>query len=187
MKRSIFGIYYQISCATILYLTIGLDFAFAQSSLTPPTPEICDVNLSLLKSSDLSKNPNIVTADTVSPEGKTIPSLWWTNEQFPARLVTNWIADRSQKQIFLLVDTQYWNILDYLDRYRTIDKFGRVAQSYGYDLKICSIQKIVLANYSCELSVSTRTVQNTDNAATQNICQIWLNSNGQNGLSVQNK
>jgi hypothetical protein len=163
---------------TSLYVVIGLtDPTLAQSN-NPDTPVVCDVNLSLLKSisqgenfnDDLRKYRNIVTADTVSAAGTTTPSLWWINEQFPAKLVTNWIANRDQKQIHLLVNTQYWSELDYLDRYGTIDRFGRVAQSYGYNLTICNTQKIALAANS-----------------TENSCQIWLNSNGQIGLGVQSK
>lgn len=165
---------------------------FAQSSLAAATPEVCDVNLTWLKSNDIEGNPNIVTADTVSAEGTTVPSLWWTSEQFPAKLVTNWIANRNQKQIYLLVNTQYWNVLDYIDRYRTIDRFGRVAQSYGYNLKICNSQKISLARYTCD-SISAKgdpkdrppTTPNLGKSSTQNNCQIWLNVNGQDGMGVR--
>jgi hypothetical protein len=94
--------------------------------------------------------------------------------------VTNWVANRSQNQIYLLVNSQYWNILDYVDRYRTIDKFGRVAQGYGYNLKICNSQKIALADYTCDSTGDP----NIASSVTQNICQIWLNANGQNGLGV---
>jgi hypothetical protein len=131
----------------------------------------------------VGKDLNIVTADTVSPQGMTIPSLWWTSEEFPDKLVTNWVANRRQNQIFLLVNSQYWNILDYIDRYRTIDRFGRVAQSYGYNLTICNSQKINLAAYTCELTVDTSVVPTP---AHQNICQIWLNVNGQRDLGVLN-
>jgi hypothetical protein len=169
--------YHFIGCGTILSLILGSGcVTLAQSSVAPPTPEICDVNLTVLKSVDFSNDPNIITADTVTAEGMTAPSLWWTNEQFPPKLVTNWIANRSQNQIYLLVNTQYWNILDYIDRYRMIDRFGRVAQGYGYNLKICNNQKIALAHYVCDR-------QNT----TQNACQIWLNVNGQDGLGVNIK
>jgi len=152
----------------------------------PSTPEICDINITLLNSANVSANPNIVTADTASPKGTTVPSLWWTSEQFPAKLVTNWIANRSQSQIYLLVDTQYWNILDYVDRYRTIDRFGRVAQGYGYNLKICNSQQIALAGYTCDNLGNLSTKQHLAKATRQNTCQIWLNTNGQNnGLGVR--
>jgi hypothetical protein len=183
--------YRSIGCCASLYLTMGLScVTLAQSSLVPATPEICDLNLSLLKSADFNSDPNIVTADTVSAKGTTEPSLWWTNEQFPAKLVTNWIANRSQKQIYLLVNTQYWNILDYIDRYRTIDRFGRVAQAYGYNLKICNSQKIALAHYTCDsnpLEKNLPSSQHISGATSQYSCQIWLNANGQNGLGVQTK
>ncbi len=127
-------------------------------------------------------SPNIITADTVSAKGMTLPSLWWTSEQFPAKLVTNWIADRDQKQVYLLVNARYWNLLDYIDRYRTIDQFGRVAQGYGYNLKLCSSQKIVLARYSCNEIDSPK-----ERLSQQASCQIWLNATGQDGMGVQGK
>jgi hypothetical protein len=181
----------SIGYGTGLVFTLGLNcVVFAQSSLAPATPEICDVNLSLLKSVKLNSDPNIITADTVSPKGTTIPSLWWTSEQFPPKLVTNWVANRDRKQIYLLVNTQYWNILDYIDRYRTIDRFGRVAQGYGYNLKICNSQKIALAHYTCDAQIpnpSYAKPQYSDKVISQNTCQIWLNVNGQDGLGVQTK
>ena len=156
----------------------------AQPSIIPPTPEICDISLTAL--STANADPNIVTADTVSPKGTTVPSLWWTSEQFPAKLVTNWIANRRQNQIYVLVDTQYWNMFDYIDRYRTIDRFGRVAHDYGYNLKICNTQKIALAEYTC--SNPDRLTTSTPRKVTnQNPCQIWLNTTGQTGLGVSTK
>jgi hypothetical protein len=181
---------YHLTCqgSTILLLTIGLNHAtFAQSNSNPSTPGICDVNLTSLKSTDVSKDPNIVTADTASAKGTTVPSLWWVSEQFPAKLVSNWIANRSQNQIYLLVNTQYWNVLDYVDRYRAIDRFGRVAQSYGYNLKVCNGQKIALARYTCDSTTDPTTTQKPTSGATQNACQIWLNVNGQDGLGVNIK
>ena len=169
-----------------LSLTTGWSTTtLAQSLPMPSTPEICDVNITLLNSADVRADPNIVTADTASPEGTTVPSLWWTSEQFPAKLVTNWIANRRQSQIYLVVDTQYWNILDYVDRYRTIDRFGRVAQGYGYNLKICNSQQIALAGYTCNNLGNLSTKQHLAKATRQNTCQIWLNTKGQNGLGVK--
>jgi hypothetical protein len=184
---------------SIVWLTTSLSLSIgsscptvAQSSLTA-TPAICDVNLTWLKSNDIvNGDSNIVTADTVSARGTTVPSLWWTSEQFPAKLVTNWIANRQQKQIHLLVNTQYWNVLDYIDRYRTIDRFGRVAQSYGYNLQICNSQKIALARYTCDSILTSNDPQNIsrikqslDRNNTQNKCQIWLNVTGQDGMGVR--
>jgi hypothetical protein len=172
--------------STILYLMIGSNCAvLAQSTPMPSNSTICDINLTSLKPTETGTDPNIITADTLSPQGMTIPSLWWTSEQLPPELVTNWIANRRQNQIYLLVNTQYWNILDYIDRYRTIDKFGRVAQSYGYNLKICNSQKIALAGYTCE--ATGKSTNQKDPKVTPQSCQIWLNGNDQNGMGVQNR
>jgi hypothetical protein len=160
--------------ATSMSLCLSwLPATLAQPTVAPDTPEICEVNFNLLKA-DRRSDPNIITADTVSAKGMTLPSLWWTSEQSPPKLVTNWIANRRQQQVYLLVNVQYWDLLDYIDRYRTIDRFGRVAQGYGYNLQLCSSQKIVLARYSC-------------NPLDRASCQVWLNATGQSGLGVQGK
>ncbi len=156
--------------------------ALSQQNADLSTPEICEVDLSLLKSSDRGADDNIVTADTVSAKGMTLPSLWWTSEEFSAKLVTNWIADRRQHQVYLLVNTQSWNGLDYLERYRTLDRFGRVAQSYGYNLKICNSQKFRIGSYTCD-PIAPPTVDRS----TQHNCQIVLDTFGQTGLGVNNK
>jgi hypothetical protein len=163
----------KVAVAGVSLWLSWISATLAQPTVAPDTPEICEVNFNLLKA-DRRKDPNIITADTVSAKGMTLPSLWWTSEQSPPKLVTNWIANRRQQQVYLLVNSQYWDLLDYIDRYRTIDRFGRVAQGYGYNLQLCSSQKIVLARYSC-------------NPLERASCQLWLNTTGQSGLGVQGK
>ncbi len=168
-----------------LFLIVGFaQTGLTQSNLIPAPPPTCDLNLAVLKSTDIGKDRNIVTADTVSAAGTTTPNLWWTNEQFSSKLVTNWIANNSQKQIYLLVNTQYWNSLDYVDRYRTVDRFGTAARYYGYNLKVCNSQKIALAEYTCG-STTEAQLQQVSNP--NNNCQIWLNTTGQTGLGIQSK
>jgi hypothetical protein len=186
---------YAIAVGTSLLLTLNLTRAgLTQSNLIPPAPPTCNLNLASLKSVDSGKDQNIITADTATPGGSTVPSLWWTTEQFPDKLVTNWVANQNQKQIYLLVNTQYWNILDYIDRYRTIDKFGRAAQDYGYNLKICNSQKLALADYTCDstsglnlLGLESTTERRPTNQNNQNNCQILLHTNGQTGLGIKAK
>jgi hypothetical protein len=174
-----------IGCSC-LYLTLGLhSSALAQPSLIPSAPEVCQVDLAALKSIEPGTDANIVTADTASPRGTTSPSLWWPSEQFSSKLVTNWIADRTQKQIYLLVGAKSWHLLDYIDRYQTIDRFGRVAHSYGYNLNICDSQKIALARYTCDVAVAPTQAQATTAPTTPATCQIWLSSNDRNGMGVQ--
>jgi hypothetical protein len=177
MSRSIIN-----TLLTCHWLTIGLAVGTAGPAKsqfeTSAIPSLCDVNLNVLKS-DASPDPNIITADNASAAGSTIPSLWWTSEQSPTRLVSNWIANRSQQQIYLLVNNNYWNAMDYVERYRILNRFGRVARDYGYDLKICNLQKTTLAGYSCGALSSDMVVNNIPN------CQIWLNANStRSGMGV---
>lgn len=153
----------------------------AESRSLLETPTICDINFNLLKSNPDGEKLGIITADTVSAEGMTLPSFWWMSEQLPEKLVTNWIANRQQQQVYVLVNARYWNMLDYVEKYRTIDQFGRVAQGYGYNLRLCSSQKIVMASYSCN---STNNFQAN---LPRTSCQLWLNPGGQNGLGLQGK
>ncbi len=178
-----------IGCSVSIYLTLSSTYSSqAQSVPNAATPEICDVNLALLKTTAIGNDPNIVTADTVSPQGTTVPSLWWTSEQFPAKLVTNWIANNRQRQVYLLVNTQYWNILDYIDRYQTISKFGRVAQGYGYNLKICNALKIALASYICETNSPDPNIPpNSTSTTSRQTCKIWLNANEQTGIGIPSR
>ena len=79
-----------------------------------------------------------------------MPSLWWAKEQFDpfkGRLIINWFAYPQLKQIDLFVNWQLWTILDYLQRYRLIDKIGTVAREYGYALRVFNQQKQCLATY----------------------------------------
>jgi hypothetical protein len=146
--------------------------SIAQSSEST-TPNLCPIDLTLLQA---DRPKHIITADTISPTGTTLPSLWWTSEQFPRKLVTNWIANSQTKEIYLLVNLQYWNLLDYLDRYRTIDRFGQAARNYGYNyVRLCTSQKTPLARYTCSANASDKAIAS---------CQISLDSDGQNGLRV---
>jgi hypothetical protein len=184
-----------IVCGASLLFTVNIQSAgLAQSSLLPPTPATCDLNLAELKSADLGKDRHIVTADTASPAGSTVPSLWWTHEQFSTKLVTNWIANQRQKQIYLLVNAQSWNSLDYVDRYQTIDRFGRAAHDYGYNLKICNSQKVALADYTCgstgdptPTEVGLAPASGANQPQNSNNCQIWLHTTGQSGLGIKSK
>jgi hypothetical protein len=164
-----------------LAISLGLlPAARSQPRADSSTLDICTLDLSVLRSNDPTAGNNIITADMVSAKGMTIPSLWWTSEEFSTKLVTNWVADRRQNQIYLLVNTQYWNTLDYLDRYRAIDRFGRVAQGYGYNLKICNSQKIQIGSYACNINLPPSDGRSTP----QSNCQILLDNFGQTGLGV---
>jgi hypothetical protein len=92
----------------------------------------------------------IVTANSFSQTSMTVPSLWWSTEQFDqfgGRLVDNWLADSQEKRIDLIVNTQLWGIMTYLDRYSFVNSFGTVARSYQYNLRVFSQNQQCLALY----------------------------------------
>jgi hypothetical protein len=148
--------------------------ALAQQKADPTLPDICEVDLSVLKSDSKGIPAHITTADTVSLIKMTLPSLWWESEQSPPNLISNWVADRIQNQVYLVVNPQYWNILDYVDRYAFVDRFGRVSRGYGYNLRLCTDRKIVLAEYQCD-----KTTNSTS-------CRILMNAAGQAASKIQN-
>jgi hypothetical protein len=166
---------YSIAWIGSLCLSIDWEFtALAQQTADPTLPDLCEVDLSILKSDPKITPANIITADTVSLINMTLPSLWWASEQSPPNLISNWIADRTQNQVYLVVNPQYWNILDYVDRYAFVDKFGRVSRGYGYNLRLCTDRKIVLAEYQCAKIAKSTT------------CRILMNAAGQAASRIQN-
>jgi hypothetical protein len=142
----------NIACVlTILSLLIPqLTLAKTNSSFSSAScSEIKDQDLLSNDKTKLTEEP-LVTEQTISSQGLTVPSLWWAKEQFDpfnGRLIINWFAYPQLKQIDLFVNWQLWTILDYLQRYRLIDKIGTVAREYGYALRVFNQQKQCLATY----------------------------------------
>lgn len=109
------------------------------------------IQLELLENEELELNEqNIITADTISQEFLSIPSLWWAKQQFDifkGKLVRNWLAYPDQTRIDLVVNRQLWSLMNYLDRYRLINEFGTVSRGYGYNLRIVNQYAQCLATY----------------------------------------
>lgn len=111
---------------------------------------------------------NIITANTISQTGKSVPSLWWVNEQFGYRLVENWLAyPRNGEEtgtVDVIVNRQTWSLLDYLQRYEFLNHFGQVARDYGYNIRVFNRQQRLLGTYSCTSEPVA--------------CNLWLDSQG---------
>lgn len=117
-----------------------------------PKPSDDPLELELLKPDTLPTRPDIITGNTLSDTGIQTPSLWWAKEQFNevgGKLINNWIAYQNQKRVDLVVNRQAWSLLDYLGRYRFVNKFGTVARANKYDLRIFNQQGEPLATYTC--------------------------------------
>ncbi|NJL89098.1 MAG: hypothetical protein HC916_04300 [Coleofasciculaceae cyanobacterium SM2_1_6] len=110
------------------------------------------LELDLINQPDLALERGIITADTVSQEGITNPSLWWVRDQFGRQIVINWLIYPQEKRIDLVVDRQIWSFINYIEKYSLINHFAINAREYGYNLRIFNDQQLLLGIATCELS-----------------------------------
>ncbi len=110
------------------------------------------LELDLINQPDLALDRGIITADTVSQEGITNPSLWWVRDQFGRQIVINWLIYPQEKRIDLVVDRQIWSFINYIEKYSLINHFAINAREYGYSLRIFNDQRLLLGLATCELS-----------------------------------
>ena len=163
----------KISLLLLIYYFYPV-LAQAQTS-DIPVPSTAPLELNLIQQEKAPKRPDVITANTISPDGLTPPSLWWAKEQFAGKMLNNWIAYPTEKRVDLVVNRQLWTLLDYMDRYRFVNEFGNVARDFGYNIRVFNQQRTLLAAYTCNLS------SNLPN------CQIWLESSSQDSLRLRLK
>ncbi len=123
------------------------------ATTTVPKPSNAPLDLNLLK------NPNgVITANTISQSKLTIPSLWLAKYNFGNDLLDNWIAysatNTEPARVDLVVNQQAWILLDYIERYSFVNRFGSIARRFGYNLRVFNYQKERLATYTCNFSTS---------------------------------
>lgn len=155
-----------------------------------PTTEPLDVNV--LQAA--SPSSSVVTSTTISTTGLTIPSLWWVREQYVDqqasgdKLLENWIAypsqDRRPGRVDFVVNRQFWSLLNYLDRYTFLHKFGTAASSYGYNLRVFDNQATLVAAYTCDFRAVDPS-QLTLAPVADLPCSILLDSSGKAGFRGQ--
>jgi hypothetical protein len=113
---------------------------------------------------NLSKGQN---DRTILQERLSLPSLWWTRDQYAARLslgkklIGSWLicpkTNNAPQHVQMLLNAQIWSLLEYFDRYEFLHQFGTVTSTKGYDLWIYSDETPVLAAYVCDYqAVSTK-------------------------------
>lgn len=105
---------------------------------------------------------SVLGSTIVCREGLTLPSLWWTQEQFSTqgrgypeypKLVQDWLTyvpDQSQMgRVDLVLELQRWSTMDYFKRYEFLSVFGSAAESFGYNLRAFSFRGEFLGAYTC--------------------------------------
>lgn len=151
-----------------------------------PSPSGDPLDKDLLKPDSTHREGDIITENTISATGMTIPSFWWAKEQFNEvgdKLINNWKAYPDQKLLYLFVNRQAWTLLDYLGRYRFINKFGAVAREYNYNVKVFTPQAENVKVFTPQVEpLATYTCNYTQTPAT---CEIVIrDSFGRNSLPV---
>lgn len=79
-----------------------------------------------------------------------MPSLWLAQKLFGGKLLDRWFVDPGNTWVIIIVNRQLWSLLDYMERYQFVNRFGTVASEYGYNVRVCNRQGTALAVYSCQ-------------------------------------
>jgi hypothetical protein len=141
------------------------------------------LNLEVLEPGAAPADGSVVTPNTISQTGLTIPSLWWAQQQFGGKLLSTWIAyprtNGIPRHVDLVVNQQVWSAASYMQRYTFVNHFGIVAQDYGYSTRVFNRQQELLAAYICEAPEEIVVV------SVEPTCNIFLESGGQGRLGGQ--
>jgi len=150
-QKSLLTLLLGISLTTISLLSIQPSIAQTETSI-PPASE------APLKRGLLNNPQGVITANTINQGQLTIPSLWWAKENSENKLLDNWIAYPAQgtqpARVDVIVNEQYWSILDYLERYNFVNRVGSLAKNYGYNMRVFNHQEERLATYTCNFNTS---------------------------------
>jgi len=145
-----------LSIKRVIYIFIVIT-CFFSSKIVTAEPKNSE-RLCQIPKSDRNK---VITQETISETGLTIPSLWWRKQLLDpeGEIIINWQAHTDLKVVYLTVNRKQWNSLDYIQRYKIVNNFGTVARQYQYNLGIISDRKICLATYNCDFSLKPNRCQ----------------------------
>jgi hypothetical protein len=131
LKKSLF-LFLIASSTCITALLWGQSVAFSQQPVCP--------------TGDAANFPS----PPLSQTEKSTPSLWLAQKQFGGKLLDRWFVDRSNTWVIIIVNRQLWSLLDYMERYQFVNRFGAASSEYGYNLRVCNRQGTALAVYACK-------------------------------------
>lgn len=151
-SQPVLGIALLLSSLTIL----GSQLASAQKP-SVPAASLEPLDSKLLELTALPPDCNCVNANTISPTDLTQPSLWWAEDQFKklnGKLIQNWIAYRDKNRVDVVVNRQLWTMLNYLERYSFVSRYGGVARDYQFNVRVFNERAALLATYTCNYSTT---------------------------------
>lgn len=134
----------------------------------------------------ITEIPATAAASTPSEQEFTIPSLWWRQHQqseaINRRLIDDWYAYDDQagsiSHVDVVVNGQIWPLLSYLEQYAFITQFGESAQSYGYQLRVFTGNRLV-GLHVCDFGTG---LSSPDGSATLSPCAVELDYLGQGSI-----
>lgn len=148
-----------------------------------------------LEASTLDQNTAVATESTISQDGLTPPSLWWTQDQFGGQLLETWSTRpgnaRVPDRVDLVINEQIWDGLTYLERYAFVNQFGTAASDFGYNTRVVTNQGNRLAAYTCTFDRQLTTGEPYQVAAQSALptpaipltCEIELDSQGPGAIT----
>ncbi|AKG20153.1 hypothetical protein [Calothrix sp. 336/3] len=163
-----FCLTFSISLLTLSSVAIAPSLAEVAAI---PNPLVAPLDAKLMR----EPKGNVTTANTISQESPTVPSLWWTKENLEnSKLLSNWIVyhgeTNQQRRVDLAVNQQYWSILDYLEKYDFVNRLGSVTRKDKYNLRVFNVQGELLATYTCNFQLE------------KPLCNIDMKNQNQFGL-----
>jgi hypothetical protein len=82
----------------------------------------------------------------------TMPSLWRIKNNFGSKMIERWFLVPDNNWIVVVINRQYWGLMDYLEKYQVINRLATASRSDGYNLRLCNNKGLTLGVYVCEFS-----------------------------------
>jgi hypothetical protein len=166
----------QTICQTIPIALLTLaQPVWAESVLTETTPTNLaptTINISQFRKGVCLDGSVGSTDRDIKPEGVTIPSLWWTRDQlltknyFNPKLIEGWLvcdagvqtadarictlSGQRPGRVDVLINTQLWSVLDYLNRYELLYRLGTATSECGYNVYLYDTEAKLIGDYTCK-------------------------------------
>jgi hypothetical protein len=128
----------------------------------------------------------LLSDQQVSDVAMSGPSFWYNSDHLPERLggrrlITSWTAfELSQAPLAVVdvvIDIQYWRVLNYLEKYGVLNHLGTSAKTYGYNLRIYRgslFNRQLLGLYVCNFPASPSQMPLYTSTDTQIPCRASL-------------
>jgi hypothetical protein len=82
----------------------------------------------------------------------TIPSFWMVQKDLGSKMIESWFLVPDNNWIVIVINRQYWGLMDYLEKYQVINRLATASRSDGYNLRLCNNKGLTLGVYFCEFS-----------------------------------